>query len=154
MSADHIEPLRSLAAHARRERDAAMARLVQAQLAHRTALAQGEQLATYRDEYKQRWSTRFTQGTSTLVLQCYQGFAGRLEQAIAHQTHAVRQAELREQQARAALVRLEQRAAAVDKLIERRLAEQGQKHRRVEQHASDESAGRRHAARRSAESTL
>ena len=152
MAAESIESLRSLATHAQRERDGALLRLAQVQLAQRAAQTQAEQLATYRDEYKQRWSTRFMQATSTLVLQCYQGFAGRLDQAIAHQANTVHQSALREQQAQQALVLLEQRVAVVDKLIERRLAEQGRVSRRADQRDTDELGARRGGARRLTES--
>ncbi len=154
MAADPIESLRSLAGHARQARDRALARLAQAQLGQRAAQAQGEQLATYHAEYQQRWSERFTQATSPLLLQCYQGFAQRLQQAIAHQAQTVHQAGLRQQQAHAALLQLERRLAAVDKLIERRLAELNRIGRRLDQRESDEFAARRGTDRRPVESHL
>ena len=152
MAADPIETLRSLAVQARKERDLALARLGQAQLAERAAQAQAEQLATYRDDYKRRWGDRFTQATSTLLLQCYQGFAERLQHAIAHQAQTVHQASLRQQQASQAWLRQEQRVAAVDKLIERRLAARSRITQRLDQRESDEFAARRSAIRRPAES--
>lgn len=154
MATDTIEPLRSLAAHARQARDRALARLGQAQLAQRAAQAQAEQLATYQTEYKQRWSDRFRQATTTLLLQCYQGFADRLEQAIVHQTHTMHQAGQRQQQAQLALLQLERRVAAVDKLIERRQVEQNRIGRRLDQRESDEFAARRASDRRPVESLL
>ncbi|NRF68502.1 flagellar export protein FliJ [Aquincola sp. S2] len=135
-------PLSTLLEHAEAERDAAITVLRNAEAAAAHAQAQAEQLQTYRSQYQQRWSTQFRQAGSIELLQCYQGFGQRLDQAITQQSHTAAQAQNRVAQARAVLLEREQRVAAVRKLIERRGQEQRRVDDRREQRSTDEAASR------------
>ncbi|WP_284617095.1 flagellar export protein FliJ [Aquabacterium humicola] len=134
--------LHTLLEHAEAERDAALTALRNAEAAAASAQAQAEQLNTYRTQYQQRWSMQFRQTGTIELLQCYQGFGQRLDQAITQQGHVAAQAQNRVAQARALLLEREQRVAAVKKLIERREQEQRRVADRREQRSTDEAASR------------
>lgn len=142
-----ITTLTTLLGHAEAERDAALSALRQAEAAAAQARGQAEQLQNYRAQYQQRWSAQFRQSGAIEVVQCYQGFSQRLEQAIGQQGQVAGQAEARVEQARALLVEREQRVAAVRKLIERRTQEQRRMAERREQRSTDEAAQRKAGAR-------
>ena len=148
MSIDPLAGLNTLLHHARSERDAAALALRQAESAAWAAQAQADQLAGYRGQYHQRWSTRFTEPGTPTLLNCYHGFSGRLDQAITQQSHSAGQAQTRLQRAAALLLAREQRLAAVGKLIERRRAAAGLAAERSERRQLDESAARFGAAAR------
>ncbi|WP_395699100.1 flagellar export protein FliJ [Aquabacterium sp.] len=135
--------LNTLLEQAEAERDAQAAVLRQCEAAAAQARQQIEQLNAYRAQYQQRWTSQFRQAGAIELVQCYQGFSQRLDQAITMQNQVTTQAEARVQQARAALVAHEQRVAAVRKLIERRRAEQQRLADRREQRSTDEAAQRR-----------
>jgi flagellar FliJ protein len=139
---DSIATLNTVLEHARSQRDAALAALRRAQASAEAARTQADQLGGYRCEYRQRWTERFREPGSIELLQCVQGFAGRLDQAIAMQSNTVRQTELRLQQARELVLAREQRVAAIGKLIERRLAEARRDADRREQRQLDEASTR------------
>jgi len=145
-----MQALRQLLDHERRVRDAALLGLRDAEGTAGQADAQAQQLHAYRSEYVGRWSARFREPGSVALMQCYQGFMQRLEQAIAQQHAAVQLANARLEQARQALSDNERRVASVEKLIERR-AQQEQRHAaRREQSHSDEIAMAVHARNRAA----
>lgn len=135
--------LATLLQHAESDRDAQQNVLRGLENAAAAAQAQAEQLLAYRTQYQQRWTQQFRQSGTIEVLQAYQGFSQRLDQAIAHQNHSAAQAHTRVQQARAELLAREQRVAAVRKLIERRRTEQQRANDRREQRSTDEAASRR-----------
>ena len=139
------QSLSTLLEHAEAERDAALAALRNTEAAAAAAQGQLDQLQEYRTQYQQRWSTQFRQAGSIELMQCYQGFAQRLDQAITQQSQIVAQAEQRAQQARAVVLEREQRVAAVRKLIERRQQEQNRVAERRDQRATDEAAQRTRA---------
>ena len=112
--------------------------------------AQAQQLNTYRSEYVERWSTRFREPGSVALLQCYQGFMQRLDQAIVQQRNALMQAQSRADQARGVLRDNERRVASVEKLIERRQQHEQRQLARREQQRTDETAQRVHAQRMAA----
>lgn len=107
------------------------------------AQAQADELQQYRSDYLQRWSTQFRQQGGIELMQCYQGFVLKLDQAIAQQGAAVQHALLRVETAMAHLAECELRLASVGKLIERRQAEAQRVAQYREQRASDEAAQRR-----------
>jgi flagellar protein FliJ len=120
-----------------RERDAAAARLAQAENAAAHHRRQLEQLRSYRAEYDAR-SPALHEG---LVA------AQQLDQAIAHQrgvldAHERRVAELREERLHA-----ERRLAAVGKLIDRRHVAHHRIEQRRDQQRTDEAAQRALASR-------
>jgi len=125
------------------ERDQAQRALVDVMARARAAQAQADTLLQYRGEYEQRWSGEFAKGGSSVdILQCYQVFSGRLEEAITSQGQRALQAELRVEGARARLAALEMRVASVTKLIERRRAELQRIAARQEQKFGDELSAR------------
>ncbi|MBA3597368.1 MAG: flagellar export protein FliJ [Methylibium sp.] len=137
-----ILALQTLLEQAGAARDKALA-------AHRHALAsvqaaqvQAGQLAAYRLEYADRFGKQFQQSGAIELLQCYQGFMSRLDDAVTQQGHVVTQAAARADDAKATLLAAELRAASVQKLIERRTAEVTLRSDRREQKATDEFAAR------------
>ena len=142
-----LQALLQLLDHERRTRDEAVQALSRAEGQAGQADAQAQQLALYRSEYVERWSTRFRDPGSVALLQCYQGFMLRLDQAIVQQRNTLAQARQRVDQARGALRDNQRRVASVEKLIERRRAQEQRQHARREQARTDETAQRAHARR-------
>jgi flagellar protein FliJ len=142
-----LDTLLALLDHERGERDQALLGMREAEGQASHATAQAQQLADYRAEYMRRWSTRFRAEGSIELVQCYQGFMQRLEQAVGQQRQAADHAEARLRLARDALRERELRVGSVEKLIERRKGEQRQHAARREQAQSDEAAQRSHARR-------
>lgn len=125
------------------ERDAARLALRKAQEALDRARQQADHLSQYRDSYRQQWSNRFrTLGSGIDVVQCYQGFSSRLDQAISQQGDSVSKAQAQLAQVHAHWLACEQKVAAIGKLIERRQAELQRISARREQRQLDEAATR------------
>ena len=139
-----MQALTQLLDHERRVRDA--------EGTAGAADAQARQLHAYRSEYVERWSARFREPGSVALMQCYQGFMQRLEQAIAQQRATVQLANTRLEQARQALSDNERRVASVEKLIQRRAQQEQQRAARREQSHSDEIAQRAYARHHAAPS--
>lgn len=139
---DPLQPLISLLEQASAERDR---RLVEHQRLRRlaeSAQTQFDQLAGYRREYADRFSDPFRRSGALELMQCYQGFMTRLDDAVAHQQRILDQADERVSAAHAVLLEGELRVASVTKLIERRRAEASLVLQRREQKATDEFASR------------
>jgi flagellar FliJ protein len=134
--------LETLLKHAEADRDTALAMLRQAEALVQQAETQARQLHDYRSEYDQRWSLRFRESGTTMLLHCHRGFGQRLDHAIAHQLTNTSHLGNRVQQAREVLLAREQRVAGVRKLIERRQAELQKIAARRDQQATDEAAQR------------
>lgn len=150
-STQSLDALLALLELERQQRDQALLGLRDAQSVAERAHTQAQTLSDYRSEYADRWTGRFrTQGSIELV-QCYQGFMQRLDQALAQQRAIVEQAKARLQQAQAALREREQRLGSVEKLIERRRQEQHRHAARREQSLADEVALRQHERKRLAQ---
>ena len=143
-----MDTLDTLLEQAEGERNRALAAMNQTRARAQAARVQGTQLDAYRSDYQQRWSAQFAQGAALEIVRCYQGFADRLETAIAQQGHAVAQAEAAVAQAGDALTAYELRVASVRKLIERRTQAARRDADRREQRADDEDAMRKAAQRR------
>lgn len=137
-----LHALRTLLQQAESERDDARLQLQQAQARADAAANQAEQLVAYRGQYRDRWSRQFATGGAIEIVQCYQTFSDRLEQAVQMQQHAVSQQQATVERARALLAQREMRVASVRKLIERREAEVRQRGHRQEQKTTDEAAQR------------
>lgn len=142
MAPASLQTLKTLLEHAEGERDAARAALREAESAAAGRDAQAAHLQDYRSQFRDRWSTQFSQPTPAALLQCHHGFAQRLDQAIDQQQQQCRLAEQRVARARQQLQRREQRVAAVRKLIERRLHALQQQAQRHDQKHTDEAAQR------------
>lgn len=136
--------LHTLLEHAVRQRDEALAALLQAeQAAHRLRL-QAEQLHTYRGEYHERGPTRAGSTAPVELLHCHHSFMQRLDQALGQQHGQLQTAETRVVQLRGTLLAHETRVASVRKLLERRSQEQRRVAARQEQRRGDEAAMQRH----------
>ena len=106
-----LQALIQLLDHERHARDEALQALGRAEGVAGQADAQAQQLSAYRSEYVERWSARFREPGSVALMQCYQGFMQRIDQAIAQQSNAVVQARARVDQARGVLQHNERRVA-------------------------------------------
>jgi len=137
-----LHTLQVLLEQAEAERDQAQRALAEMLARARAAQTQADSLLQYRTEYEQRWGTEFANGGSVQILQCYQNFSGRLEEAITSQGQRAQQADQRVDGARARLAALEMRVASVTKLIERRRAEIERIAARQEQKFGDELSAR------------
>jgi flagellar protein FliJ len=145
-----MQALLQLLDHERRVRDAALLGLLDAEGSAEQADAQAQQLNAYRSEYVQRWSARFREPGSVTLMQCYQGFMQRLEQAIAQQRGIAQLARERLEQARLTLSDNERRVASVAKLVERRDQQEQRRAAHREQSSNDEIARAAHARRHAA----
>jgi flagellar FliJ protein len=137
-----IEPLMALLGQAERERDDALSLARKAMDAQTAAQLQVDQLVAYRKEYEERFRTQFAQKSTVDILQCYQGFTLRLNQAIDQQRDVTAHATVRHDQARGVLREQEMRVASVRKLLERRLYELRLVADRRDQKQTDEFASR------------
>lgn len=146
-----LDTLLSLLERERSERDQALLGVRHAESLAQHATAQEQTLSDYRSEYVERWTTRFRSQGSIELVQCYQGFMQRLDQAIGQQKATAEQAQARLRQAVDALREREQRLGSVEKLIERRRSELLRHAARREQNLSDEAAMRIHERRRAAQ---
>jgi flagellar FliJ protein len=127
---------------AEEERDRCLAASQAAQASHVAAVAQHDQLLSYRRDYEQRWQGQFGQQGQMELVRCYHGFMLRLSQAVEHQQAAVQQAAARLEAALAVLRDREVRVASVRKLIERRRQRAHTEHERREQKQTDERGAR------------
>lgn len=139
--------LHTLLEHAERERDEALAALLQTEDATRRMRVQAEQLLAYRDDYRQRHPAQGGRSASIELIRHHQNFMLRLEQALQQQQGQVQSAEARCVALRSALVALETRVASVRKLLDRRGQTARQNAARQEQRRSDEAAQQQHRRR-------
>lgn len=136
------QALTTLLELAERDRDLALARLLQAEEAARRLVQQAEQLQAYRSEYRQRHPAQGGRSAGIDVLRCHLQFMQRLEQAMSQLTGQQQAADARTAALRIELLALEMRVASVRKLLERRDGEALQRAERQEQHRTDEAAQR------------
>lgn len=138
-----IEPLIALLEQTERERDAAQQQLLRLRDAHQAAQAQAAQLLDYRGECEQRFGAQFrSAGNSIELMRSYQGFVGRLTQALEQQSMVEQRMRDQCERAREILREHEVRVASVRKLIENRMRELQRETDRRDQKASDEIAMR------------
>lgn len=140
---DRMQVLATLLEREERLRDEALAQCRALETQARQAVEQGRTLHTYRNEYKERWAGKFSQASSIEIMRYYQGFMGRLDQAIQAQEGVVRQAQQRVERGQEVLRRRELKLATVRRLIERRQQALRLQLDRREQKLSDEAAQRR-----------
>lgn len=139
---ENVQALKTLHDHAVQQRDAARQRAHAAEQAANAAVAQADQLLTYRSEYEARYRERFSRGGEIQIVMHYQAFMGRLTLAIDSQLRTRDQLEEQRQRVFEQLKQHEVRAASIAKLIERRLLADRQAGDRREQKAVDEQASR------------
>ena len=147
MNASGTDTLSLLLERAEGERDEAARALHTAGKQAEAARAQHGELSGYRQDYQQRWTETFAQGTTMSIVDCYQSFGQRLDQAVTTQNHVANHADQRQVRAREALRQAELRVAALRQLIARRQAEAAKVAQRREQRATDEFAARAHLRR-------
>lgn len=135
-----LEALNLLLDRATQERDRLAGELRRGEEVALRARRQGEQLASYRGEYLQRWGQQFGRGGAIEIVHCYQSFMQRLDEALEHQQGQIDAAERSVVQLRQTLTQAEVRLASIKKLIERRVAEQNQARERRDQRQTDETA--------------
>lgn len=138
------DPLAPVLERAEAERDQALAALRRAEDHARRAQAQARQLLDYRGEYQQRWTTQFARQGAAEIVQCYQNFMGRLEDAVVQQHHQAATADAHLLALRQRVMEAEVRVASVKKLIERRRAEAARVLAQREQRRTDETAAQVH----------
>lgn len=136
--------LDTLLEHAVRQRDDALAALLQAEENARRLRLQAEQLHAYRGEYRDRGPTRAGSTAPVELLHCHRHFMQRLDQALGQQTGHLQAADARIVQLRGVLLAHETRVASVRKLLERRVQELRRVAARQEQRRSDDAAVQRH----------
>ncbi len=139
---DPLQPLLSLLEQARAERDQALAERQRRLGALQAAEAQAAQLAGYREDYARRFGTAFQRSGALELMQCYQGFMTRLDDAVAQQRRNTELTRSAADAAQAAVLAAELRVASVEKLVERRRADAALVQQRLEQKAGDELASR------------
>jgi flagellar FliJ protein len=137
------QALQSLLEHAERERDEAMACLLQTEDSSRRLRHQLEQLQAYRADYEARLPGLGAEAAPIELLRCHQAFVLRLDQALAQQGQLLETAESQLLLQRQLLLERETRVAAVRKLMERRLHDRQRSQARLEQKRSDEAAAQR-----------
>ncbi len=137
------QALNALLEHAERQRDEALARLVQAEESGRRLRNQWEQLRAYRADYEARAPGLGGQAAPIELLRCHQGFVQRLDQAMNQQSALLHSAEQQLVIKRQLLLERETHVASVRKLAERRLQEHQRASARLEQKRSDEAATQR-----------
>ena len=137
------QSLQTLLQHAERERDAALADLLQAEDHAQRVRQQWEQLRAYHAEYAARAPGHGGRSAGIAQLQAHHAFMQRLDQALAHQQRLLDAAEQQVPARRQMLLQRETRVASVRKLAERRHQEQQRAATRREQQRSDEAATQR-----------
>lgn len=137
------QALNALLEHAERQRDQALARLVQAEEANRRLRNQWEQLKAYRADYEARSPGMGGKAAPIELLRCHQGFVSRLDQALTQQSALMQSAEKQLAVKRHHLLERETHVASVRKLVERRVQDHQRTTARLEQKRSDEAATQR-----------
>jgi len=132
--------LNTLLSQAEGERNKAMVALRRAEDHVRRLRAQTEQLSGYRADYQRRWAGQFSRQGTMEIVQCYQTFTQRLDEALAQQQRQTDSALAQAATLREALLAAELRVASVRKLIERRQFELRQAEDRRAQRQTDETA--------------
>jgi flagellar protein FliJ len=140
------QALHTLLEHAERQRNEALALLLQAEEQARRLQLQAQQLNAYRDEYRQRQPGLGGHSVSIELLRSHHEFMRRLEQALDQQQGQIQHAESRLETRRSELLVLETRVASVRKLMERRGDENRRRTDRQDQRSTDEAALQAHRA--------
>jgi flagellar FliJ protein len=139
-----MKTLHTVLGQAEAERDRALTAMRLAEDLAQQRQVQAQQLQAYRSEYQQRWSGQFSRRGTMEIVQCYQSFMQRLDEALAQQQQQAAAAQAQAQQARQRLLAAETRVASVRKLMERRQAEHRLLQERREQRQTDETAQQIH----------
>ena len=135
-----MQALQTVLDHAIAQRDEATAQMYLLLEGARRLNSQMEQLHSYREEYRARWTNQFRQSAAIEVVQSYQSFVTRLDHALEQLQLQRADADTKAEQARELLVARETRVASVRKLLARRLTEQARSAASREQKHSDERA--------------
>lgn len=104
-----------------------------------------QMLEEYREEYANRLRDGIAQGMTRQVLANYQDFLGRIDEAIAQQTAAVRQSEETTSRGQQHWKEQHTRLKAIDTLSIRHDAKERQREGKIEQKQQDEYSARKFA---------
>jgi len=138
------QSLLTVLSHAERERDRAFVEARRLAQTHQSALHQVDQLMNYRREYQQRWSEQFKRSGEINIVQCYQRFMTRLDQAIAQQERVVQHAAQHSKRAADVLRQHETYVLSVRKLLERRTQKlRSEEAQRAQKQADDQASAAR-----------
>lgn len=135
-----MSALQTLLEQAESERDQILAAVRRAEEQQRRAQLQADQLDGYRGEYTARWAAQFRERGAIEILNCYQSFGSRIDEALTMQQQQLAQLEAGTERLRQRLVAAETRVASVRKLIERRESEAARTQLRRDQRQTDETA--------------
>lgn len=148
------QALNALLEHAERQRDEALARLVQAEESSRRLRNQWEQLKVYRADYEARAPGMGAQAAPIELVRCHQGFVQRLDQALTQQSALMQGADEQLALKRQMLLERETHVASVRKLVERRMQDHQRTTARLEQKRSDDANTQRRWRNSTQSSTL
>jgi flagellar protein FliJ len=126
-------------------RDQALLRFQDAQRKAADAEHVRRQLDDHRREYVERWAQQFRQQGTIELVQCYQTFMHKLDDALSQQTLVAQRADQHAEALRDAVQACEVRVACVQRLIERREKTALQSAEKMAQRHTDEAAQRAHA---------
>jgi len=113
--------------------------------AEQNAKRQLQMLEQYRQEYNDRLRAAATQGLTPLALRNYQDFLGRIDQAIAQQTRAVRASEQQTLDGQNHWQDQNRQLKAIDTLAQRHDARERAREGKREQKILDEYSSRKYA---------
>lgn len=148
------QALNALLEHAERQRDEALARLMQAEESSRRLRNQWEQLQAYRADYEARAPGLGAQAAPIELVRCHQGFVQRLDHALTQQAALMQGADEQLAQKRQMLLERETHVASVRKLVERRMQDHQRTTARLEQKRSDDANTQRRWRNSAHSSTL
>lgn len=133
--------------------DEATRHLGQLLAAEQNARSRLEMLEQYHKEYAERLREAIASGVTRMVLNNYQEFLGRIEEAIRQQSNAVRQSEANTQAGQQHWREQNTRLKAIDTLSLRHDERERQREDKREQKLQDEFSTRKYATRPHSEET-
>lgn len=141
-----LQPLLELMQTRTDEATRQLGQLIAAEQNQRSRLQMLEQ---YRDEYAQRLRDAIAQGVTRQILNNYQEFLGRIDEAIQQQRQAVRHSEQSTRQGQAHWQAQNKQLKAIDTLSQRHDARERYRENRQDQKLQDEFSARKYGVKSS-----
>ena len=141
-----LQPLLELMQTRTDEATRQLGQLIAAEQNQRSRL---EMLEQYRDEYAQRLRDTIAQGVTRQILNNYQEFLGRIDEAIQQQRQAVRHSEQSTRQGQAHWQAQNKQLKAIDTLSQRHDARERYRENRQDQKLQDEFSARKYGVKNS-----
>lgn len=141
-----LQPLLELMQTRTDEATRQLGQLIAAEQNQRSRL---EMLEQYRDEYAQRLRDAIAQGVTRQILNNYQEFLGRIDEAIQQQRQAVRHSEQSTRQGQAHWQAQNKQLKAIDTLSQRHDARERYRENRQDQKLQDEFSARKYGVKSS-----